>query len=158
MPRPLSIAFRRNSNDPQTNVAFFALLTIRYEPTDTTYRVVNNNEDVNSRGKVFTAYGFELSLPIESGEQIGVASLTIDNVDQLLIDMLRAATEAPRIDIEIVLSNSPDYVELSVLDLALRDVSWDATTITAQLYNEDFLSQAYPSFVYNPAEYAGLFG
>lgn len=158
MSRALSVNFRRNANDPTTNVAFLALLTVRYSPTKTIYRVVNNNENVISRGMTFTAMAFDLQLPAESGEEMGVARLVIDNVDQTFTDLLREATIAPRVDIEIILTNSPDFVELVVFDLALRDVTWNSQTISGSLYNEDFLSQAYPGFFYLPPEWQGLFG
>lgn len=158
MPRSLSNAFRVASNRLQTDVAFLILLTIRYSPSKTIYRVTDNTEDIVSRGETYTAYPFALQLPVESGEEIGIAQLTIDNVDLLLVDMLREAEEAPRVDIEVVLSSAVDVVEIAVLDLALRDVQWDASTITAKLFNEDFLSQSFPSDIYNPQEFAGLFG
>ncbi len=158
MPRPASAAFSSAANALTTSEAFLALLTIRYPPTGETYRVVNDLHDVVSRGETFTAYPFKLTLPIESGEEIGVADLEIDNVELILINMLRQATTAIRVDIEVILSSDPDQVEISIPDLALRSCDWDSQTIKAKLANEDLLSKGFPPDLYNPQEYQGIFG
>ncbi len=158
MSRGLSSVFNRGANDPTSNVAFLVLLTIRHDPSMSLFRAVNNDEDIISRGMTFTAFPFELSLPVESGEELGVAKLSIDNTDLILVDMLRAATAAPRVDIEVILSSARDTVEIAIKDLAMRNVEWDASTITAQLYNENFLNMGFPGDSYDPQEWQGLFG
>ena len=157
MPRALSTYFRKQMNSPNGQDPFLVLLTVRYQPTKTVFRAVNNNENITSRGNVYTAYPFQLALPTESGEEIGRASITIDNTDLTLVDMLREATEAPRIDIEVIAASKPDAVEIAILDLALRNVTWDANTITGELLTDNFLNQTFPGDVYSPLEWQGLF-
>jgi hypothetical protein len=157
MPRALTNFARQNMYASTTDEAFLILATIRHEPTSTILRVVNNTENIVSRGNTFEAYPFSLILPAESGEGIGAATFEIDNVDLTLVDMLRAAIEAPRVDIEVILASVPNEIEIGIYDLAMREVTWDATTITGKLLNEDILSAAFPSFGYTPKEWQGLF-
>lgn len=157
MPRKMSSYAKSQAFAMSSGEAWLILVTIRHEQTGTLLRVVNNTEDVTSRGNVYTAYPFKFTLPLETGEGIGVAEFEIDNVELTLISMLRAAIEAPRLDIEVILSGRPDTVELSVFNLALRQVTWDAQTIKGTLVNEDLLSTSYPGYMYDPQEWAGLF-
>ena len=157
MSRPLSIPFKRASNALSTNECFLVLLTITYPPTGETYRVVNNSENIVSRGQTYTAYPFNITLPMATSEEVGVARLEFDNVELILVDMLRAATTPPLVNIEVILASRPDFVEIGILNLALRDVSWDASTVRAQLYNEDILSRKFPRQDYNPNENPGMF-
>lgn len=157
MPRALSTHFRKEMNNPNAQDPFLVLLTVRYAPTKTVFRAVNNNENITSRGNVYSAYPFQLALPTESGEEIGRATITIDNTDLALVDMLREATEAPRIDLEVICASQPDQVEIGILDLALRNVRWDANQISGELLTDDFLSQTFPGDIYSPLEWQGLF-
>ena len=140
-----------------TPEAFLVLVTIRHAPTDEVFRVVANTAPIVSRGETFLPYAFRFALPTESGEEIGQASFEIDNVDLLLIDMLRRASVPAEFMIEIVLASAPDQVELSVSDLLLREVEWNAQTISGKLMHDDILNQRFPRDVFDPLQYPGLF-
>ena len=157
MPRDITTFAREQIFATTSDQAFLVLATVRHEPTNTVFRVVNNTENIISRGEEFVAYPFSLILPSESGEGIGAATFEIDNVDLTLIDMLRGAIQAPRMDIEVILSSIPDVVEIGVYDIAMREVTWDVSTIRGKLLNEDVLSSGFPGYSYTPAEWQGLF-
>lgn len=157
MPRQLSQNALAGLYASTTDEVYLVLATIRHEPTASLLRVVNNTTDIVSRGMHFVAYPFTLTLPSESGTEIGTAIFEIDNVEQLLIDTLRAATSAPRVDIEVVLAANPDLVEIASTDMALRQVNWDASSIKGQLQNDDILSQRFPAHTYSPDQFQGLF-
>ena len=157
MPRALSSYAHQQAYALTSGDAWLVLCTITHPPTGTTLRVVNNTVDITSRGQVFTAYPFKITLPHETGEGIGSATLQIDNVDLALVDMLRSAVIAPTVKIEVVLSTYPDQVEIAIPSLALRQVTWDATSIRGTLLSEDLLSAAFPGYIYDPIEWPGLF-
>lgn len=157
MPRALSSYARQQAYALTSGDAWLVLCTISHPPTSTTYRVVNNTVDIVSRGQTFTAYPFKITLPQETGEGVGSATLQIDNVGLELIDMLRSAVVAPTVTIEVVLSSNMDQVEISIPSLALRQVTWDANTIRGTLLSEDLLSSAWPGYIYDPIEWPGLF-
>src|SRR5215831_8158040 len=157
MPRTFSTVAQPALQAPSTNEAFIALITIAHPASGTLFRIAANTEDIVSRGNTYKAYALQLVLPVESGEEIGSAQVVIDNTDLLLIDMVRRITTPAQFTIEIVLASSPDVVELTVNDLMLREVSWDASQITGKLMLEDVLNQRFPKGVFDPAQYAGLF-
>ena len=157
MPRALSTFALKQAFATTSDQAWLVLCTIRHDPTATLLRVVNNTVDIVSRGNTFTAYPFKLMLPTETGEGIGSARIEIDNVDLSLVNMLRGAVEAPLVTIEVILSSYPDTVELSVPNLRLRQVTWDANSIQGTLLNEDLLSAGWPGYIYDPIEWPGLF-
>ena len=113
-----------------TNEAFLWLLTIstlKHAPfTGEIIRLVNNMVDVESRGNNFIAYPFNISLPVEDGSKALSLALTIDNVDQVLIEAIRGFLEPPVMKLELVLSSDFNAVEKSIDFLRLGNVEYDA--------------------------------
>lgn len=157
MPRALSPQALIAIFSPSTDQAFIPLVTIRHAPTGDVFRVCANTEDIVSRGQRFAAYAFQVTAPVESGEEIGNVEFQLDNVTLLLVDMLRRITAPAAFLIEVVLASDPDYVEYTIADLLLREVTWNATTISGKLMLDDVLNQRFPRDVYDPIQYAGLF-
>lgn len=157
MPRTVSAVARQALQAPSTGEAFIPLVTITHAPTNDVFRVCANTERVVSRGQVFEPYAFTITLPVESGEEIGAVNFALDNTTLLLVDMLRRITEPAQFLLEIVLASRPDYVEYTIADLLLREVRWDASTINGRLMLDDVLNQRFPKDVYDPHQFAGLF-
>lgn len=155
--RAFSNAARAAIIAPSTNEAFIPLLTVEHAPTSDIFRVCLNTEPIVSRGNTFFPYGFRFNLPTESGEEVGQVTIEIDNTDLLLVDMLRRATAPPVCLIEVVLASNPNIVELTVADLVLREVSWNASTISGKLIQDDVLNQRFPKDVYDPVQFSGLY-
>lgn len=157
MPRAFSPAARIALQAPSTDQAFIPLVTITHAPTNDIFRVAGNTEKVVSRGQEFAAYAFTLTLPVESGEEIGSVSFELDNTTLLLVDMLRRITSPASFILELVLASNPNYVEYTIGDLLLREVTWDASKISGRLMLDDVLNQRFPRDVFDPIQYAGLF-
>lgn len=138
-----------------TDEAFLWLLTIT-SPTET-LRVVNNMEDVVSRGQTYTAYPFNISLPVEDGSKALSLTLTIDNVDQLLIESIRGFLEPPTMKLELVLSSDFDTVEKKIDFLRLSNVEYDQLQIRGQLKPNNVLGNSFPATSYDPAQFPALF-
>jgi len=157
MPRTVSAAARIALQAPSTGEAFIPLVTITHAPTNDVFRVCANTEKIVSRGQVFTPHAFTITLPVESGEELGSVEFQLDNTTLLLVDMLRRITEPAAFLLEIVLASSPDSPEYTIADLLLREVSWDASAITGRLLLDDVLNQRFPRDVYDPIQFPGLF-
>jgi hypothetical protein len=138
-----------------TNEAFLWLLTIT--TSNETIRLVNNMEDVVSRGDNYTAYPFNISLPVEDGSKQLSLSLTIDNVDQVLIEAIRGFLEPPVMKLELVLSSDFDTVEKKIDFLRLGQVEYDQLQIRGQLKPNNVLGNAFPATSYDPAQFPALF-
>jgi len=141
-------------NASVTNNAFFFLISIVGDSH--TFNVVNNIEDVVSNGVTYTAYPFNITM-MNQNDSAPKISLSIDNIDRHLTEMIREQLEAPIFTLQMVLSNDLDYVEKTIDFLELTDVTYNAFTITGTLVSSDILSRNFPSEKYTPAAYPGLF-
>lgn len=157
MPRNLSPAAIRAALALETNTAFLVLVTFTDPVDGTIYRVVCNTEDVVSRGNTFTATYFNFALPPDDDEAPKGVELSIDNVDMGLISMLRRITVPIACLVEVVVSESPDTVEIALTDLVLREVEWDESTVSGKLISDDPLNLLYPAHIYEPRTFPGIF-
>ena len=142
-------------NLPEVDVAFWFLLTIKAKSD--TIRVVNNWEEVVSRGDTFMPYAFSLALPADTGEALPELLLTIDNVDRALVKAIRELLEPPEITFEMVLSSSPDTVETTIDFLRADFVSYDAMAIQMRLRPNNIMGRQWPHSKYTPGRYPDLF-
>ena len=141
-------------NLPEVDVAFFFLLTVK--AAGDTIRLVNNYEDIDSRGDTFMAYPFSLALPADTGEALPELLLTIDNVDQRLMKAIRELLEPPEITFEMVLSSAPNVVERTIDFLRADFVSYDAMGIQMRLRPNNIMGRNFPSSKYLPGTYPDL--
>lgn len=139
-----------------SNVAWLVLLTITAAGLPPLY-VVNNSEQITSRGNVFEPYPFAVTLPSDDSEQMPTVTLTISNLDASIIDFVRGQRDAPTVAIELVTSAYPDIVEKSLTFLKLVAVTYDAMTLQGRLDVDDFLTQRFPAEAYVPPLFPGLF-
>src|SRR5262245_58260366 len=158
MPRALTERGYRAAQAEVENAALLALVTISHAGTPE-FRVVNNTEPVVSRGNTFYPWAFEFALPQATLDRTPEVEFTIDNVTQALIDLLRAAEEPPEFLLEIVVSDTPDVVEVAAAGLFLSSVTWDKQVISGKLQLDDVFGQSFPSHhaSYDPRQFPGLF-
>ena len=141
-------------NLPEIDVAFWFLLTIR--AAGDTIRVVNNYEDITSRGNTFIAYPFNLALPSDTGEAMPELMLTIDNVDQRLVKAIRELLTPPDITFEMVLSSAPNTVERTIDFLRADLITYDAMSIQMRLRPNSIMGRNFPVSKYTPGRYPDL--
>jgi len=139
-----------------TPVVWLALLRIT-APGETPVALVNNSEPVTSRGLVYQPFPFAITLPADDSETLPRVTLSLSNVDQLLVEYIRGAVEPPKIEVELITSAYPDTVEKALTFLKLVDVSYDAITISGTLTLDNFLTQAFPAEAYTPPYFPALF-
>jgi hypothetical protein len=144
-------------NALETDNAFWILVTVDHPELGAPYRYVNNTQNVTSNGNEFVGYPFEITLAVDDGETLPSVEVKFDNVDRELMEVIRGLTSAPRITLQLVLSNAPDVVELSLEDLELMDINYDLQSISGRLVSSDLLNAPYPCDAYDPAQFAGLF-
>jgi len=117
---------------------------------------VNNNENVTSRGQEFVAFPFEIELPGEDSDQPPTARLRIDNVDRRVIAAIRDISAPPNVTIEVILASDPDFVEIAFDALVMRNVGYDAASITGELVFEQIVVEPVATNM-TPAKFPGLF-
>jgi hypothetical protein len=140
-----------------TDVQYAPLFLLTIDDGTQKFRVVNNNENVTSRGDVFTAYPFHLVLTNDDGERAPEVSVSFDNVSQDLIKILREVHAPIKVTIELIWSDAPDVVEKEISHLRLVSISYTDETINAKLSVIDTLSLRFSGITYSPVTYPGLF-
>lgn len=149
----LAELFSESSDDP-----FLGLFTISHPDFAETIYLINNNENITSRGVVYEAFPVKLVLPVDDPEKNREVSVEFSNVSLDLIDDFRSVTSEIDVKLEMILASSPDDVEFSYDEMKLRDMQYDFQTITAKLVLDDFLNTEMTSEKYTPQVYPGLFG
>ena len=157
MSRTLSQAARRAVNAQETDKVFLLLLSLDHEDLAEPVRVVNNTQDVASRGDTYIAYPFEIALPDEDPDSVVRVTLRIDNVDREIVKNLRAISSPLSVGLEVIMAASPDTVEAGPFNMTLVSAEYDALTVTGELAFEDVLNEPFPGHSYVPSEYPGLF-
>jgi hypothetical protein len=141
-------------NQPDLNQALLHLLTFTTSSGD--LRVVNNNEPITSRSQVYEAYPFSLTLPLNTAENQAELTLTIDNVDQRLVEGIRELLEPPAVKFEMILSNTPDNVEQTIDFLRADTITYDAMQIEAKLRPQNVMGRRFPYSRYTPSQFPDL--
>jgi hypothetical protein len=159
MPRSLTPRGVRALQAQTENAALLSLVTITHAPSGSLFRVVDNSVPITSRSIIFYPWSFRFVLAQDSLTQQPQVEFEIDNVDLVLVDMLRAANSPPAIKIELVVSDAPNVVEMLIDGLLLRNVRWNVGTITGTLLADDIFTQSFPSRhpFFDPMQNPGLF-
>lgn len=142
----------------ETSEAWLLLMEIDHTDLAEPFYLVNNTDLIIHNGVDYLAYPFNVILSQDDGEHLPKVRLTIDNVDRALIETIRSISDSPSVNIKLVLSSQPNTIELEISDLILREVEYDAFTITGTLYADDILNSRYPrDNITLAAGYNGLF-
>lgn len=157
MSRELSNVFLQELYKQESGDPFLALFRLSHSSFSTIY-LVNNTVNITSNGIEYTAFPVDLQLPVDDGETVREVLITLDNVSQLLIDELRTVTDAIDVEIDMVLASNPDLVEVSLGELKIKNIEYNALQIKGRLYMDDFLNTEISSEKYTPSLYAGIFG
>lgn len=157
MTRTVSSGTRSALFAQQSSDAFVILLTFTHGDLATPLRVCSNDQDVISRGDLFVAYPFDLTLPDDNEVRTPRARLTIDNVDRQIVATLRALASSPVLTLEVVRAAEPDVVEAFFYDFRLRNVRYDSQVVEADLTIEDFTAEPFPAGSFTPSQFPGIF-
>lgn len=148
----LTQLFLQESNDP-----FLALVTLEHPDFVSPIRLVNNSNDIVSRGNTFRAFPMTIGFPVDDGESFKSFTLEFDNVSLELIDEVRSITTQMSVKIEMILASIPNDVQLSHEELKVSNVSYNKTKIIASIVLDNFLGAEITSEKYNPSNFPGIF-
>ena len=156
MPRVFTTAGTASINAQSTDEVWLTLLTIDSDELAAPLRFVNNNESLSSRGNVFMAFPFDIEFPGQDEENPGEARLVIDNIDGSIVNFIRNIVTPPAVSIEVVLASTPNSVEAAFANMTLRNVSYDAKTVSGLLKFEDIVVEPV-TYAMTPERFPGQF-
>lgn len=141
----------------EADEGLLVLLTINHADLSAPIRVVNNTVNITSRGDLFTAFPFDITLPTDNPDTAPRARLQIDNVSREIGQAIRQISSAATMLIEVVRTDDFDTLELSFPTLTLRNVRFDAFKVSGDVLAEDIHTEQYPAYTFNPSTTPGLF-
>lgn len=149
--------FREELFSPEAVGVWAALATITHDNLATPVRIANNNEDVTSRGNVYSKCPFSVKLPIHSEDGPPGARLRAPNVSQDLVATLREIDSPASIKFEVVLIENPDFIEIEYGVMQITFIRVTTAIINAVIGLEDLRVEPYPAHGFVPTYFPGLF-
>ncbi len=156
MSRAISAATVRELVAQHSDQVLLVLVTFSH-PGITTVRVVNNTQDVISRGQTYIGFPFEPELPEDLSDQLPDAQIRFSNVDRRLVDQLRSAPTPLMVMMEVILASTPDVVEVGPFEFELRRHQITETDIVLTMGYEPILDEPYPAERFTPQLFPQLF-
>lgn len=158
MPRQLTLQAIRQSQAENGNDPFLVLLTIEVDAPGDNVTVVNNTEDIVSRGVTYIGCPFSIALPDINDHTMSEATLSIDNVDTRIWKGVRALNSAPNVVLEVVLASDPDNPMFRTEGLKLREASADYQKVSGKLIPDTIWRMGFPAHEFDPSQNPGMFG
>jgi len=141
----------------ETGEVFLVLLEIDHPSLTTPIRVTSDAAFTVSGGNTFLPFPFQFTFPDDQTDQIPIAKLTIDNIDLSIITAIRSMGNTPAtVVMYMVLASTPNVVE-NTIAMTMRNVNYDALTVTCDLRFEEILDEPYPGDQVTPATIPGVF-
>lgn len=151
-PELLAQLFSQESNDP-----FLTLVTLTHPSFAGPIYLVNNSENIISRGMEFLSFPMRISLPMDDGESNREVAIDFDNVSLEIIGELRKVTDYIDVSMEMVLASIPDEVQMELKELKIGNITYNPSKVSAKLFMDSFLYSALTSETYSPSNFPGLF-
>lgn len=141
----------------ETGEIFLCLLEID-DPTlvDKIY-AVNDTQDIISNYIKYTAFPFQVTLPISDGASVGVLQFSISNVSVKLIELVRKMRDPVTVRLKVILASAPDEIKVDLRYMKLKSVTADEQLLTFSVSGPAFLSETFPSHTYSRSAYRALF-
>jgi hypothetical protein len=143
--------------EPNTGEVFLFLLTFNHPSFSSPIHLVNNLENITSRGIEYQAFPLELVLPADDGDSLPMIDITCQNASLELIDEVRSITGPMSLKLEFIMASDPDYVEFSITDMRVAQVQYDKDILKMSCTVDDLLNTSFPKERYLPSNFGGLF-
>lgn len=149
---PLYNPLNPSPNEPEILARLADGFTKRILETDdeVLYGVTSNNLD-------YTFIPMQISLPSEDEAQAPRCSIVLNDVTQYLTPIIRNITAPPRIKLELVLSKTPNVIEVSFSEFYINNFSYNSQSVTADLAMIDYEREPFPMHSFTPRYFPGMF-
>lgn len=112
---------------------------------------------VKSNGYDYIFLPMEIGLPSEDEAQAPRCSITLHDVTRYLTPTIRSISSSPAIKMELVLSKTPDIVEVSFEGFYINSFTYNANTVTTNLAMVDLEREPFPMHSFSPRYFPGMF-
>lgn len=168
MSRTLSLNMVAAINARETGKVPIFLLTIEHPSLETPWRLSTNPSirlsldpliyGTHSRGEDYLYVGARVTVPDDKDRSPPTSKITIFDINQDLIPLVRSVqSPPPTVKMELVLSDTPNVVELDIPKLEMINVDGTRESLTFECTVDLLITETYPAFIFNPAYFPGLF-
>lgn len=166
MSRTISAAALAAMFQQETNMEYVLILQLDHDLLSTgPIRVAHSRTSIyttacssSTEQQEFVGFPFELSMPTEHEDEMPRSSLTIGNVDRRIVQAARTVNSPLDATLHVLSGTSTDFtVEAGPWVYKLREVEYDAMTVTGDLRFEDWLNEPSPADTFTPSKTPGLF-
>lgn len=156
--RQISTTAREAVNASQTDQIFLVILDIDHTDLPAPIRVVNNNESIISNGVTYIPTAFDFILPAQEDGVISNSTLSISNVDRVIVQAIRSISSPPIVTVRVILASDPDTVEAGPFQFTLTDVTYNRNTVSGSLIYQLYVRDNCGTIRYKNNTFPGLFG
>lgn len=165
----VSLNFRENAYYAEAEAIPICLITIEHDDlatpirlsTDPTERLSEAASDIvygtTSNGDEYLFFPCNLRLPSNTDRGPQGMRIQFDNVHRDYIASIRALSSAPKVSIDIVMSNDLDTIEVSFPDFYMRTISYDALAISAGMEFDSLQTETVPAASMLPSTTPNVF-
>jgi hypothetical protein len=160
----------RQAFTPEADSDFFKLLTL-YQPDGVTVmqrlsdgftqRISETEEDVVygvvSRGQNYMFLPMSLNLPNEDEVNAPRVSIVMYDVTSHLTPIIRTVTRPVKVKLEVILSKTPDIIEIVYDDFYIGNFTYSANQVSAELTMPSLEREPFPMYTFSPRYFPGLF-
>jgi hypothetical protein len=118
--------------------------------TEVIYGVVSRNTN-------YTFLPLQITLPSEEEAQAPRCSIQINDATLYLTPIIRSLSGPPRVKLELVLSKTPNVVEVSFDYLYVNSITYNRDTVNCDLSMVSYEREPFPVHSFNPPNFPGLF-
>lgn len=152
----------------ETGEFHLVFLTFEHPDLGAPLRIVSDGKDFVLDGNTHSGFPFNISLMSDTN-QPPQARLTIQNVDQRIIRLIRRIVDPPRLSFDVIWSDQFDLTTdpraeigtaakiYSARQCYLTDIEADVETVSGIIRSWDFTKELYPGDMAVKANFPGLF-
>lgn len=144
----------------ETGEIFLLCVTISHPSFSEPYRLVYDQNPLVRTAGTFQPFAFALNLPNEQDDSPPTVQMSIDNIDNAILQAVRVLPAGVRPDLmlEVVLASSPNVVEKGPYHFKFLSTDYDDASMTGTIgFEDDILNTALPGDIYSPSNSQGLF-
>ncbi len=143
----------------ETGEVFLVCLTISHPTLQSPFLLVNDYNPLVRTAGTFQPFAFDVSLPAEQEDQLPQVAMTIDNIDNQILQAIRNIPgQRPSVVMELVLAATPNAVEAGPFNFSILSIDYNDATIQGTIgFEDDLLNTAFPADTYTPTNSKGLF-
>ncbi len=168
MPRTVSSNFLAEILKQSSGLGVAVLFTITHPSYAGTLRVTNNYilprisdtpllYGVVSGGNTFYFHPMTAQLPSDVSKRAPSARLVMDNVGRDLIDFAMAVTSPGLCTIQVVLTSTPNVIEMTFANLNIRNIQGNDATISFDFGEDALEREQFPKGKVVPSQFPGSF-